>query len=91
MTPLKTQFRQHGFDFNLLKRHGQIALLKKTSDQGIDSFEVVVIQQRKQTTMFNRVVDAHEAMPPSESWGTYGWSYNDEDRANRKYRELSEK
>lgn len=91
MVPLKTQFRQHGFDFNLLKRSGQIALLKKTSDAKIESFEVVVIQQRKQVTMFNRVVEAHEAMPPSESWGTYAWSYNDEDRANLKYRDFLEK
>jgi hypothetical protein len=89
MTPLKTQFKKHTFTFEQLKRHGKVALFKKTSQAGIDSFEVVVVQENQDRTIGGNFIAAHESLPPSESWGTYGWSYNDEDRANRKYRELS--
>ena len=39
-------------------------------------FEVVILRPVKQRTIFGKIVEAHEAYPASEQWGTYGFTYS---------------
>jgi hypothetical protein len=70
------QFRSDGFNFRLLKRQGRVALLAKEKPQhSHPSFEVVHIQLHPAERVFGQDLPEREAMPPTESWGTLGWSY----------------
>ncbi len=89
MTLLLDQFRSDGFDFRLLKRAGDVALLVKSKPGGTPSYEVVKLVCAPDREMFGRIIPAHEAMPPSESWGQRGWTYCDHDRAEVKFAKLS--
>jgi hypothetical protein len=85
---LSTRFRSDGFDFQLVRREGPVALLaKQKPNYSQPSFEVVIIQTRPAEHIFGRDLPEREVMPPSESWGTLGWSYADlagaESRFNR--------
>lgn len=88
--------QQNGFDWELLKRHGDVVMLRKTLPYSPDweNLEVAIIKvqpvhpkdEKSKAAGYTHV----EALPPSESWGTYGWSYRDRDKAEVKYRELCE-
>jgi hypothetical protein len=92
MKPLPTIFRSDEFDFILFRRNRLVALFQKSkSTHKYPVFEVVQIQELPTREIFGRVVEAHEAMPSSEQWGTYGWSYSDFSLAEKKFFCLLEK
>ena len=54
-----------------------------------ETFEVVIVQKMDEHQWPNGdVTPAHEYMPPSEEWGTLGWSLQTRERAWEKFREL---
>jgi len=79
MTPLAKTFRFDGFDFELVQREGDVALFRKSKPTHRDpSYEVVILRKHpEQTFPSGKFYPARESMPPSESWGTEGWSYSD--------------
>ena len=77
-------FSYDGFAFHLLDRVDDVALFKK-SKHGRDFYEVVIIQELPAKTIFGRAYPAREALPPSESWGTHGWSLATPERAREKF------
>jgi len=89
MTPLPDQFRSDGFDFRMLKRAGDVALLVKSKPDGTPSYEVVVIQHRPAEVICGREYPAREAMPRSEGWGASGWTYIDRDAAEVRFDKLA--
>ena len=89
MKPLPDNFHSDGFDFRILRRGGDVALVVKSKPGGTSSYEVVRLIHVPARQMFGRLVPAHEAMPASEQWGQRGWSYPDRDRAEAKYRKLT--
>src|SRR5688572_15486253 len=84
---LASRFSHDGFAFHLLERVGDVALFEK-SKNGRDFYEVVIIQQLPARTIFGRAYPPREAMPPSESWGTHGWSLATLERASEKFCEI---
>ena len=78
MKPIPKTFKQNRFNFELVTRNGQVAMFKKDKP-GIDQtwYEVVVLRQEPDKTMFGRFVPAHEVMPRNEEWGANGWTYTD--------------
>lgn len=69
-----------------------MALFSKQSiGGGAIGYEVVIIQQAAEGTMFDTVVPAHEHMPSSESWGRLGWTYPDLSLARAKFYSLTAK
>ena len=90
MRELPTAFRNGGFDFQLLKRHGGIALFRKTKPGfSFETFEVVVVQHHKERIIAGKSIEGGEAMPSSEQWGSKGWSFSDKTSAERKAKLLS--
>lgn len=90
MTSLPTTFTTTGFHFTQLERQGDVVLLAKTRvTTKVKSYEVVIAQQLPAKVMPNGVYyEAREAMPRSEDWGRFGWSYPDLASAQAKFRQL---
>ena len=82
-------FRSGGFSFKLLKRYGDIALLRKTKPGlGFESFEVVIIQRHQSFEIKGKLIPAGEHLPSSGQWGVKGWTYSDRLSADRKFNQL---
>ena len=66
--------RNDGFDFEQLRREGDIAIfVTQKPPFTFKSYEVVIIQKRDAYTWPNgQTTPAHEAMPSSRDWGIYG-------------------
>jgi hypothetical protein len=92
MNPLPDRFHIGGFDFKLIGRDGDIAILEKFK-AGITTrlFEVVIVQKAGATTWPNGITTGpREHMPHSEQWGVKGWSFSDIEQAWAKFGELRE-
>lgn len=88
MKPIESQFRTDGFDYQIVKRCGNVALFSK-SKHNHESFEVIVLQIHKACTFPNGIsYPDREAMPSSELWGQQGWTYTDLASANKRYYDL---
>ena len=91
MIPLPLNFREDGFDFSIVKRNRNFAILKKSKSGKNIFYEVVQIQHRPEETIHWKVYPAREVMPRPEQWGTAGWSCHDRKRAELKFEELTRK
>ncbi len=93
MKTLETKFTSEGFNFTLIKREGPVALLSKRREhwpEALQSYEVVVVQTHKAEKIKSPQgvwydYPEREAMPPSESWGTHGWTCMDREAAERRF------
>jgi hypothetical protein len=74
--PLPADFKSGGFAFHIIQRTGKVVLLSKRSPHmSRETFEVVLVRSMPAKVFpGGRRVEAREAMPPSESWGTSAWS-----------------
>jgi hypothetical protein len=90
MKPLATTFRKDGFDYRVIQKEAGIALLEQNKAHwSAPAYEVVIIQNRKAHTWPNgKSTEAHEAMPSSEDWGLYGFTYSDLTAAKAKFNSL---
>jgi hypothetical protein len=77
MKALPVSFTSDGFAFCQLDRSSGVALFHKRKGDLDGSYEVVLVQRVPERVLFGRLVEAHEAMPPSEAWGEKGWTYRD--------------
>ena len=92
MRTLPTSFRSDGFDYVLLKREGLAALFQKSKpSHSFPTYEIVWIRQIPTRELFGHTSEAHEAMPSSEQWGTYGWTACDLPSAESRFTWLVEK
>ena len=90
MIPLPDRFRFDGFDFELVQREGDIALLRKSKPHHREPcYEVVIVQKHKANKWPNGTSSPdREAMPHTEAWGTSGWSYSDLPSAKKRFNNL---
>jgi hypothetical protein len=91
MLPLETEFTAKGWVHRQTRRAGFVATFVRhhVSRPGKVHYEVVRIKTRPALTVFEKQVPAHEVYPPSEAWGTDGFTYRDEDQARLKVEELT--
>jgi len=92
MKPLSKTFKYGGFDFQLLKRVGRVALLVKAKPRMSVSYELVILQERPTECVGGRDYPPRESLPRTSSWGRLGWSYgrNERERAEMKLRDLTQ-
>ena len=90
MTPLPDRFRFDGFDFELVQREGDVALLRKSKPHHRDpSYEVVIVQKHKANKWPNGTSSPdRESMPHIGQWGTTGWTYSDLPSAKTRFNTL---
>ncbi len=90
MKPIDTHFKYDGFTFQLIQRERDVALFEKSKPTHRDpTYEVVILQQHPEHKFpSGKIYPAREAMPPSESWGTHGFSYSDLASAKARFNNL---
>lgn len=95
MKPLPLTFTKNTFFYEQVLRDGQIAIYKQrlnaTADKparGCLAYEVIKMRQIPESEMFGKVVEAHEAAPGNEQWGTLGWTFPSLERAKVKFHAL---
>lgn len=88
MKAIETSFTQKGFQLTQLKREGLAALYRKTKKGfSFESFEVVILKRNPPFMFHGKPCGDCESYPRSEQWGTFGWTFSDEDDAVKKFRE----
>lgn len=90
MTPLPTTFRKSGWDYKVISRDGDIAVLEQ-SKPGNDTkfFETVHVLRHNGYEIAGNKVAPAEHLPSSEQWGTLGFTYRDKESAFRKAEEMA--
>ena len=92
MKALANEFRKSGFDFKLLLRDGNVALLRKTKPAlFFESYEVVRVQRHNGYQIAGKKIPPAEMMPSSYNWGTHGWTFTSYDAACVKFNQLKDK
>jgi len=82
--------KKNKYTYEVLKRTGDIALLKGVNIYGSITWEVWKIRYTKKDREFpnGTVIPAgSEYGPSNEDWGRYGWTGVDEDHARAIYKE----
>ena len=69
-----------------LKRIGLLAIYSQRGKHGAKHYNVVIIRHRKENLKFR--TPEKEALPSAEEWGMYGWTYQNEESAHKKFETL---
>ena len=86
MQMLPSSFSKNGFTFTQLERRSNVALFSKNKPGRLHpSFETVIIQQNPPFFIHGKPAGDCESMPPSESWGSKGWTDTTEASARRRF------
>jgi hypothetical protein len=90
MRSLPATSRSADFDFQQLRREGDIAIfVKQKPPFKFKRYEVVIIQKRDAYTWPNgQTTLAHEAMPSSRDWGKYPWTYRTLEDCESRFKSL---
>ncbi|MCK9587800.1 MAG: hypothetical protein M0Q93_00390 [Terrimicrobiaceae bacterium] len=90
MKKLSDSFRKEGFDHKVLKREGDVVLIRKTKEAGghYDGYEVAIVQSHQGYRFGNETFPPAEFMPRNEDWGWKGFSFTDLERAEIKFAKL---
>lgn len=75
---IESTFTKFGDTFTLLARSGDWCVFKRQSVSKPESaahFELMKLRRGKEWQIGGRTIPAKEAMPSSEQWGIYGFSY----------------
>jgi hypothetical protein len=90
--PLPKEFRRDGFDYRQIAREGNAAIYEQRWTGCAEPsvcYEVIRIRRRDGFQIGGRFVEPAEVYPPSEVWGTNGFTLTDRDAAFAKLRELA--
>lgn len=87
---LPTSFRFKGFDYEQVKREGDVAMFEQTKP-GLSRtwFEVVVVQRHDGYTIGGSYVAPAESMPSASTWGRLGWTCRDRAAADKRFEVLT--
>jgi hypothetical protein len=89
--PLPKEFRKDGFNYRQIAREGDAAIYEQTWRGGTNPstvYEVIRIRCRDGFHIAGRFVEPAEIYPPSDAWGTDGFTITNKDAAFAKLREL---
>lgn len=89
MAKLEMKIERKGFEYTILAREGNVALVKKSNLRFPDaptSYEVWIIKRRKARTIFGKHYPAQEEIPRDSQYGQTGWTFNDFKLAEEWYR-----
>ena len=89
LKPLPDSFSKWGYDWNVLKRTEDWALLSQSKD-GAANYNVCKIKKAKAYTFPNGItIPPQEAIPSAEEWGRVAWNFCKLENAEKKYEELT--
>lgn len=92
MTTIPKQFTKKGFEHRQIFREGNIAVFERKHTAGtIEHYEVVQIHHHKAYTIAGQNIEAGEHYPSSGTWGTYGFTFSDREKAIARAVEMTRK
>jgi hypothetical protein len=88
---LPDTYRKNGYTFYLVTREGLIATYSQHMDDGkIVGYESFIIQQLEAVEMFLNSVEAREAVPGTEHWGSLAFTARTPEQAEKHRQILAE-
>ncbi len=90
MIPLAPKFRTKGFDWRIVQREGDIAIVEQNKEGWTEPvLNVVIVQKIKGGPMpRGRVSEDHESLPGWEDWGESAWTCHSREDAKRRFNAL---
>jgi len=89
MSTHPTQFDKAGFKHTQIAREGDVAIFRRTSlKTGAEHHETVLIRVEPRTRKLpsGTIVKAgSEKYPTSSEWGSFGWTYKNQETAQAKF------
>lgn len=94
-TTIPYEFTKYGRNFTQILRNPKAVMYKISHPERADDkgYEVMLIQNRKETMLGGRMLAGGEALPSSSMWGIAGWSFliSQYDEALAKFQSVSGK
>lgn len=87
MTTLPTKFRNKGFDWEILKREGDLSIIKQIHKDGSFNYNVIEIQKQKEAEFGGIKYESKETIPGWEQWGKKAWNFMSLEAAEEFYKE----
>jgi len=89
MKPLPEQFDKSGWHLTQVFRKGLVAVFKRWKDGGLKPhFETIRIRENPDYAVHGNPIPAHESYPGDTAWGQHGWTFDTEEQAMAKAKEL---
>ena len=85
---LPTEFRKWNYDWKVLDRTENYAILSQTFDT-FTGYNVCKIIKSEEAEIHGNPIEAKERIPSDSQWGTYAWNFGkDKEAAFKKFEEL---
>lgn len=75
MKKIPEKFKKIGFNYELIKREGNVGMYKQLDGKQRIGIEVVVIRLHPKDYARFKIKKGDEFYPSTGEWGKYGWSY----------------
>lgn len=85
MTILPTKFRTKGFDWEILKREGDLSIIRQLHPDGSSNYNVIQIQKQNAAEFNGVVYEEKETIPGWEQWGKKAWNFMSLESAEKYY------
>lgn len=85
-----TEFKKKGFNYQQIKRNGNVAIYLQTrKGTSLSNYEVVKIGRHNGYTMGGSYIEPSETYPGSSLWGICGWTCQSLEAAEQRYDKLT--
>lgn len=81
---LEPFYRKNSFDYEQVKRVGDVAVYRQFDSEGEYGYEVFEIRKRPESNIKGRITPAREAPPTSEEWGSNAFTVKTLEQADEK-------
>lgn len=86
---IPVSFNKKGFEYNLVKREGDVAIYSQRWLKGETvRYETVKIGRHNGYSMGGSYIEPSETYPGSSLWGICGWTYCTVEEAENKFQKL---
>lgn len=90
MKKLETEFKRWGFDWKILDRTENWALLEQVISDSVSNFNVARIKKCQESNINGNIIPEQELLPSAEQWGQCAWNYGpNKARAEERYLDLA--
>ena len=87
---LPLEFNRAGFHWKQIARTEEKAIYSGTLKSGrVNVWEVIMVRKAPAGRIMGVPYPPREVFPKTSDWGSYGWTFNDEERAMKKYNTLN--
>ena len=86
---LLTEYKRNGYNFTMLARLGDYAIFRGESETCAENYEVIEIQSHQGREVHGTFCPPSEYPPSNNQWGTKGWTSNDYESAEAKFKQLT--